>query len=75
MYGRHKPYTQIGVRRLPCIRYSICGNKATFVWSICSDDSLNRPICQSCDEELNEMILRWAGFSDWQEKMERYKNI
>lgn len=71
MNGRKKPYTQIGITRMPCFR---CGKPSTFQWTICSDNNLYRPICLSCDVELNEIVLRWAGFKDWKKKIKDYKN-
>ena len=70
MNGRRRPYTEIGVSRLPCVR---CGAKSSFQWQICSDDRLYRPLCSKCDLELNRMVLEWAGFPDWREKMARYE--
>jgi hypothetical protein len=69
-HGRRKPYTEAGIRRLPCFR---CGAPAEHQWQICSDDSLYRPICVACDVALNELVLRWMGFPDWEAKIERYK--
>jgi hypothetical protein len=74
MYGRRKPYTERGIKGVPCIRFSICGNMAHSSWTICADNNVHRPLCKSCDEELNEMVLRWVEFPDWQEKMQRYRN-
>lgn len=75
MHGRRKPYSAIGIRRLPCIRFPVCGNLAHASWTICADDNLHRPVCRSCDEELNAMVLRWAGFPDAEEKIERYRVV
>jgi hypothetical protein len=69
MHGRKRPYTEAGIRRLPCAR---CGGKARFQWQICSDRRLFRPLCASCDLELNRMVLEWVGFPDWREKFARY---
>lgn len=66
---RTRPYTQIGIRRKKCFR---CGAQAKYQWQICSDGRQYRPICEQCDIELNEMVLRWMGFTDWEEKMEAY---
>lgn len=74
MHGRREPYTEVGIRRIPCVRHSVCGNMAHATWTICADDGLHRPLCKSCDDELNEMVLKWAGFPDWREKMERYRS-
>lgn len=67
---RKKPYTEIGIRRLKCFR---CEEKSFFQWQICSDGNIYRPLCKNCDIELNEMVLKWAGFPDWKEKINQYK--
>ena len=67
---RKNPYTQIGIRRLKCFR---CGKKAVEQWQICSDGNTYRPICLECDIALNEMVLKWMGFPNWKEKIEKYK--
>lgn len=58
---RKAPYTEIGVRRLGCIR---CGGQATFQWQICSDGNNYRPLCTACDVALNRMVLEWMGHPD-----------
>lgn len=73
-HGRKKPYTVIGIERLPCFR---CGNPAYHQWQICADGNLYRPVCLDCDIELNEMVLFWFGFS-FEEvvvKIEKYKDL
>jgi hypothetical protein len=69
MHGRRTPYTEIGISRLPCVR---CGAKSQFQWQICSDERLFRPVCHSCDLDLNRLVLEWAGFPDRDEKLRRY---
>jgi hypothetical protein len=56
-HGRRKPYTEIGIRRMPCAR---CGKPSRFQWQICADGRLFRPLCAECDVELNEMVMRWV---------------
>ena len=51
---RRKPYTQIGIQRLWCIR---CGEKAEYQWQICADGNNWRPICGECDVLLNKTVL------------------
>lgn len=68
--GRKTPYTQIGIRRLKCFR---CGAPAVHQWNICADNNVFRPICLSCDIEVNEIVLKFMGFGDWEEKMRIYK--
>lgn len=69
---RLKPYTEIGIKRLKCFR---CDNKATYQWQICADGNQYRPICKQCDIELNEIVLKWMGFEDWQIKIDDYKKV
>lgn len=71
-HGRRKPYTSIGISRLPCFR---CGETAFHQWQICADNSLYRPICSECDIELNELVLHWFGFNFTEvvSKIEKYK--
>lgn len=57
-HGRRKPYTKIGIERLPCVR---CGAQARFQWNACADGNLWRPLCGPCDVELNEVVLHWMG--------------
>lgn len=67
---RTKPYTEIGIRRLNCIR---CGRQATQQWQICADGNQYRPICTECDIELNEMVLRFMGFDNAEALIQEYK--
>lgn len=69
-HGRKKPYTEAGVRRLPCFR---CGEPARFQWSICADGNLHRPICVRCDVALNTLVLVWANDPDAEAKALAYE--
>jgi len=51
--GRQKPYTEIGIRRLKCVR---CGKPALHQWKACADGPW-RPICRECDISLNRIAL------------------
>jgi len=68
---RRKPYTQIGISRMPCVRD--CGRRATTQWQVCADGRQFRPLCAECDVELNRLVLEWAGFPDAEEKMIAYE--
>ena len=72
-YGRKKPYTEIGIAKLPCTRYNMCGNKASHQWQICADRRLFRPVCTKCDIELNEMVMRWAFGHTREDDLKAYK--
>ena len=70
MQGRKRPYTAIGIKRCKCVR---CGKPAHAAWQVCADERLYRPLCIECDIALNEMVLKWVGFPDWEENMRKYK--
>ena len=67
-HGRKEPYTDIGVRRLPCVR---CGRKATAQWSACAD-GLQRPICEDCDVAINAWVLHFMRIPNAGAKILRY---
>lgn len=69
-HGRVEPYTDAGVRRLPCVR---CGGKSLFQWNACADDNLWRPLCLDCDVELNRMVLTWMRDPEADAKADRYE--
>jgi len=69
LHGRKEPYTAIGIGRIPCFR---CGKPAVHQWQICADNRLFRPLCQECDDDLNELVLKWMGFDDWEDKLNNY---
>jgi len=69
LHGRKKPYTQIGIERLPCFR---CGTKSTHQWQICADQNLFRPVCIECDIALNRLVLKFMGFKNIDEMIENY---
>lgn len=69
MQGRKHPYMDRGISRVACAR---CGKPSKFQWQICSDNNTYRGLCVACDIELNQMVLRWIGFPDWEEKMKAY---
>lgn len=68
--GRKKPYTEIGILRMPCAR---CGGKATHQWQICSDGNLWRPVCVRCDIDLNAVVLEFMGDPQRQVKIAKYR--
>jgi hypothetical protein len=72
LHGRRRPYTQIGIRRLPCFRFEVCGNMAEYQWNVCADGNLYRPLCAQCDVALNAMVLRWMLHPDAQRLIEDY---
>jgi hypothetical protein len=69
-HGRRQPYTETGIKRLPCAR---CGAPATQQWSACADNNLYRPICTECDIALNELVLEFMRDPEVKEKIKRYR--
>lgn len=67
---RRKPYTQIGIRRVPCFR---CGRPAEHQWQICADGNLWRPLCTHCDVAINDCVLRFMRDPNRKTKMRRYR--
>jgi hypothetical protein len=66
---RSKPYTELGITRLKCIR---CSAPARFQWQICSDGNNYRPICAKCDIALNTVVLKFMGHPDKEKAIEKY---
>lgn len=66
--GRREPYTDLGVKRLRCVR---CGEKATQQWYVCAD-GLWRPICDGCDVKLNALALSFMLDPEIERKMIEY---
>jgi len=66
---RRTPYTERGVRRLPCVR---CGKPASRQWNACADGQY-RPICTDCDILLNRLVLQFMRIPAWKEKIRKYK--
>lgn len=54
---RRKPYTAIGIRRVPCAR---CGEKSHAQWNICADGNQPRGLCRQCDIELNSLVVNFV---------------
>ena len=55
---RRKPYTEIGIKRVPCFR---CGKPSSTQWQICSLDNEYKGLCTSCDIMLNIIVLQFVG--------------
>lgn len=70
-HGRRRPYTELGIRRLPCFR---CGQRpARYQWQVCADNGLYRPLCADCDVELNRMVLVWMNYPDAERVAREYE--
>ncbi len=67
---RKKPYTQIGISRIPCKR---CGEPSVEQWQICADGNQYRGLCVKCDIALNELVLRFFRFANWRRMVVAYR--
>ena len=67
---RTKPYTAIGITRVPCSR---CKAPSAHQWQICSDGNQWRGVCLACDVALNALVLEFMRIPGRQEKLRRYR--
>jgi hypothetical protein len=67
---RRKPYTAIGIGRVPCFR---CGEPSAYQWQVCADGNVYRGLCRECDVALNRLVLWWMKDPDIDTKMLRYE--
>lgn len=54
--GRRKPYTVIGIGRIPCAR---CGAPSLHQWTICANGNRYLGVCLDCDIDLNRVALEF----------------
>ncbi len=57
---RKNPYTEIGIRRVPCFR---CGMPSVQQWQICSLNNEYKGLCVQCDIDLNRIVLKFMRIS------------
>lgn len=55
-FGRLQPYTELGIRRVPCRR---CGAPSSQQWQVCANGNRWLGICWPCDVELNRLALEF----------------
>lgn len=65
----HRPYTTLGIRRVPCAR---CGKTGRFQWQSCALDNRWHAVCGDCDVLLNKMVLLFFRVRDWRAVLARY---
>ncbi len=58
--GRVKPYSGVEIQFLSCFRCKV--RQSEQQWSICANGNRQLPICNECDVELNEMVMKFTNF-------------
>ena len=66
---RRKPYTTIGIRRVPCAK---CGKPSVHQWQVCAMGNQWFGVCQDCDIELNRLAVEFMRIQDGKAVMARY---
>lgn len=66
---RRKPYTEIGISRVPCLR---CGAPSEEQWNICADGNVFRGVCARCDVAVNALVMKFMRVPNWKAKMLAY---
>jgi hypothetical protein len=66
---RRKPYTDRGIRRVPCSR---CGRPSLHQWQACADGGVFRGCCAECDVGLNKLVLEYMRLPNRQQKLRDY---
>jgi len=70
-HGRKKPYTEIGISRVPCCH---CGKPSVHQWQICANDNRYLTLCQDCDVEVNRWALEFMKIPNALQLLLMYKN-
>jgi hypothetical protein len=68
-YGRRRPYTAAGIRRVPCFR---CKQPSRHQWQICANGNRYLGVCVKCDVALNRAVLRFFRFPNWKRRVAQY---
>ena len=68
--GRRKPYTEIGISRVPCSR---CGAPSRHQWQVCANGSRWVGVCVPCDLDLNRLALEFMKIAGAEELMAVYE--
>lgn len=55
---RSRPYTDIGISRVRCLR---CDKPSSTQWRICATGSKWAGVCTDCDIELNALVVDFMG--------------
>ncbi len=67
--ARRKPYTDIGIKRVPCFR---CGKPSVQQWQICSLGNEYHGVCTKCDIKLNKLVLKFFSVPNADRTVKQY---
>jgi len=67
---RRKPYTSIGIKRIPCKK---CGKPSVYQWSSCSLGNSYFGVCADCDIRLNNLLLVFFDIDNRVELIDSYR--
>lgn len=67
---RTKPYTEIGIRRVPCSR---CGAPSHATWQVCAEGRHFLGVCLDCDIAVNEIVLDFMRIPGRKKIMREYR--
>jgi len=68
---RKKPYTEMGISRIPCAR---CGKPSSQQWQVCALGNMFMGVCENCDIELNKVVLKFFKIKNSKNIMDKYTN-
>jgi hypothetical protein len=68
--GRRKPYTEAGIRRVPCSR---CAAPSVHQWQVCANGNRWLGVCIACDIELNAVALEFMRVPDAERLLAEYR--
>ena len=55
---RKTPYTETGIRRVPCSR---CGNPSAAQFQVCATGNQWCGVCRKCDLALNALVVKFMN--------------
>jgi hypothetical protein len=67
---RRRPYTEIGIRRVPCVR---CGAPSVHQWNACALGGQYFGVCTDCDIALNKLVLEFMRMPDAYRLLSEYE--
>lgn len=73
MTGRRKPYTEAGIKRVPCAH---CDKPSAHQWTLrpCAGKRTHRVgLCTPCDLELNRLTLDFMRLAGREQLLAKYE--